>query len=204
MADASDTPNVFLPLAGRRAAGAALSPAGGVAAITENVAGVGAVAVHDIVIARIDGDSTLVPFASSDADEIAPRFSPDGKWLAYVSNESGLYEVYVRPYPGPGARVQVSQEGGGQPVWAPDGRRLFYRADRAMMSADLTIGAGALSIARRARMFEGDYFGNTESLVATYDVTADGRRFLMARATAGDGGSVLVWTNWMRGLATPK
>jgi serine/threonine-protein kinase len=203
-ADASDQPSVFLQLAGHRVAGVALSPDRRSVAITENTAARGEAARYNILIARADGDTTVVPFAVGDANELAPRFSPDGKWIAYASDESGHYEVYVRPYPGPGARVQVSENGGGQPVWAPDGRRVFYRADRAMMTADLTIAGNTLSVARRARMFEGDYFGTVESPVANYDVAADGRHFLMARAANSGGGSIVVWANWLQELTTPS
>ena len=60
------------------------------------------------------------------ANEMAPEFSPDGRWLAYVSNQSGRNEVYVQPYPGPGERHLISTNGGNQPAWSPNGRELFY------------------------------------------------------------------------------
>ena len=77
----------------------------------------------------VRGDSTTTPLvAAGGFEEVAPALSPDGRWLAYASNESGRYEVYVRPFPDANAgRWQVSRNGGNEPVWAHNGRELFYR-----------------------------------------------------------------------------
>src|SRR6202030_1842180 len=72
-------------------------------------------------------------FLRTPFNETAPRFSPDGRWLAYSSDESGRREIYVQPYPGPGGKRQISTEGGTEPVWNPDGRELFYRCANKMM-----------------------------------------------------------------------
>ena len=77
------------------------------------------------------------PFLRTPSDESSPRFSPDGRWLAYVSNESGRYEIYVQPYLGPGGRWQISTEGGTEQVWNPNGRELFYRNGPKMMAVDI-------------------------------------------------------------------
>ncbi len=198
-ADASDEPSQFYEFTGRAAAGAAYAPDGGALAITENIGPDPSLRLYDIVIAGLAGDSTVTPFAAGESNELGARFSPDGRWLAYASDESGRYEVYVRPYPGPGARVQVSAlSGGGQPVWSSDSRRLFYRTDRAMMAAELSVEAdGGLSVGGRERLFEGDFFGGPDSPVATYDVHPDGRRFLMARAEESGSGQIVVWTSWL-------
>ena len=71
---------------------------------------------YDIWVLRM-GDRKAQPFLRTPFNESAPRFSPDGRWLAYVSNESGRYEIYVQPYPGPGGKWQISTEGGTEPVW---------------------------------------------------------------------------------------
>jgi serine/threonine-protein kinase len=132
------------------------------------------------------GDSTSParPFLMSDADESSAELSPNGRYLAYESNQSGRSEVYVQPFPGPGRRELVSTDGGGQPVWARNGRELFYRASgpgpmMRMMAVDVTLGnvftagrARVLWQAMRAR-----YPGGTGG--RTYDVSPDGRRFLM-------------------------
>ena len=88
----------------------------------------------------LEGERQPQPFLRTPFDEFAPMFSPDGRWLAYLSDESGRLEVYVQPYPGPGGKWQISTEGGAEPVWARDGQELFYRSingDR-MMAVEIT------------------------------------------------------------------
>ena len=81
----------------------------------------------DISIAPLDSPSAMRAFVATPADEETPRLSPDGKLLAYGSDETGQYEVYVRPVAGPGGRVQISAGGGSEPVWAAGGRAIYYR-----------------------------------------------------------------------------
>ena len=78
-----------------------------------------------------EGDSTLVPLVTGPASEVHPAVSPDGRWLAYASDESGTSEIYVRPFPdAASARWQVSTAGGFSPVWSHSGKELFYRSNR--------------------------------------------------------------------------
>jgi serine/threonine-protein kinase len=144
-------------------------------------------------------DSAVTPFVETDANEVAPTFSPDGRWVAYASDESGRYEVYAKPFPGPGARVQISDAGGGEPVWSKDGRRLYYRNGRDMIAADIERGArdGALAVRARRHLFSGEYYGGLSERGASYDVSPDGKRFVMARALDGAGTQLLVWTGWL-------
>jgi serine/threonine-protein kinase len=202
-ADASDKPSQVMPWRQSlgRIAGGDWAPDGSTVALVLDRGPDPMVARYDIVLAHPKADTTVVPFATGPAQEVAPRFSPDGKWLAYASNESGRFQVYVRPFPGPGPRIQISQDGGGQPVWSGDGRRLFYRADRAIMAANLQRGStGTLAITGRERLFEGDFLGNMGSPVATYDVRPDGHAFLVERSLTPDTGEVIVWMNWLDGL----
>ena len=124
-------------------------------------------------------DQTTQPFAQTPFFEGVPQFSPDGRWVAYVSDESesGRWEIYVRPYPGPGAKWRISTEGGTEPVWNPDGRELFYRSGNTMMAVDVATKP-VFRAGRPRRLFSGDYV-----LAATtfpnYDVSRDGSRFLM-------------------------
>ena len=125
-------------------------------------------------------ETTIVQTAGEDS---CPEFSPDGKWLAYASNESGRFEVYVQPYPGPGPRVMVSTDGGYGPTWRADGHELyFYVMDGGvvhMQAAAIAITGATLSVGQPQQLFEGQY-GMT-SPVRGYDVSPDGKRFMFVR-----------------------
>jgi serine/threonine-protein kinase len=111
--------------------------------------------------------------------ELEPSVSPDGKWLAYASDESGRREVYVRDFPGPGRRWLISADGGDEPLWAPSGLELFYRNDNQMMVVPIS---AAREPGTPLVLFEGEYerdpFGND---ARNYDLSPDGTRFLMVR-----------------------
>jgi serine/threonine-protein kinase len=118
-------------------------------------------------------------FQTGEGGVIAPAFSPDGRWIAYMSNESGRNEVYVRPYPGPGAAIPVSTSGGDAPKWARSGRELFYLQGNAMMAVDVAESHDKLSVGTPKRLFAGNYgFGGVN---AGYDVSIDAQRFLMVK-----------------------
>jgi Tol biopolymer transport system component len=117
-------------------------------------------------------------FLKTPSSEGSPRFSRDGRWLAYSSTESGAREVYVRPFPGPGGKAQISTDGGYEPVWSPTSRELFYRQGDRMMSAAIAT-APALRAERPRLLFEGAYLVS-DTGGAGYDVAADGR-FLMVQ-----------------------
>ena len=121
----------------------------------------------------------VTPFLNSKAREGWPEFSPDGHWMAYASNESGRYEVWVRPFPGPGGKWQISKEGGAQPVWSKDGKQLFYRqADEAWVSDVRT--EGGFSAGKPRLLFEkGGFFGG--SPIRGWDLWPDGQGFLMIK-----------------------
>jgi serine/threonine-protein kinase len=104
-------------------------------------------------------------------------FSPDGRFIAYVSNESGSDEIYVQPFPGPGEIVPVSAGGGRAPVWSHDGRELYYRNGSAMMTVSVTT-EGGFRAGRPRQLFEGRY-GVEPGGQHDYDVSPDGQRFLM-------------------------
>jgi serine/threonine-protein kinase len=134
---------------------------------------------RDIWLLRLDRDRAARPFIDSPSDESAPRFSPDGRSLAYVSNETGRNEVYVRSLTDPARMRPVSTDGGAEPVWARDGSELFYRAGTKMMA--VTIAAGAeMRVAKPHTLFDGEFDKGTID-AANYDVTAD-HRFVMVQA----------------------
>jgi len=152
----------------------------------------------NLVVRHLDRDTLTTPLVTTSATELAPRFSPDGGWLAYSSDESGRQEVYLQPFPGPGRRVQVSTNGGEQPVWAADGR-LFYREGKAMMVAQLSRTVETATVTSRRKMFDGDFYG-AGGFVAAYDVSPDGRHFLMARRIGSAGGQLIAWVDWLGAL----
>ncbi len=107
--------------------------------------------------------------------------SPNGKWMAYVSSESGRAEVYVDPYPSLAEKIAVSTDGGHRPRWSRDGRELFYRQGDALMAVSVDTGAGFLA-GKPRRLFAGPYRG--ESQEPAVDVSPDSRRFLMIKSDA--------------------
>ena len=121
------------------------------------------------------------PFLRTPLNESAPRFSPDGRWLAYISDESGRFEIYVQPYPGPGGKWQVSTEGGTEPVWNPNGRELFYRSGDKMMAVEIATQP-SFAAGNPRMLFEGQYVP-TPGTVPNYDVSPDGQCFLMLMPT---------------------
>jgi Tol biopolymer transport system component len=118
----------------------------------------------------------VVPFLDSEFDELMGDFSPDGRFVAYTSNESGRFEIYVVPYPGPGGKWQISTAGGAAPVWRRDGKELFYLApDRKLMAVGIKTGA-AFEAEAPQPLFETRI---REDPDRHFDVSADGQRFLL-------------------------
>ena len=139
------------------------------------------------------GDTTSHPVVATSADEYNPEVSPDGKWMAYASEESGRTEVYVIPFPGGGSRQQVSNEGGRNPVWANNGRQLFYRSSKGtLVAADIdparTNPVGALHTMFDISRFSFDDNGKS------FDVAPSGDRFLFVKPPSRASISVVV--NW--------
>ena len=124
-----------------------------------------------------DGDaSEPVTFLSTPAEERAPKLSPDGRFLAYVSNESGRTEIYVQPFPDGAGKWQVSENGGSQPRWRSDGKRLYYvEGEDALMTVSISTEP-AFTLGQPQVQFESRDLGS--GLGAAYDVSADGQRFL--------------------------
>ncbi len=163
---------------------------------------------YDIWVLRLGDPSTPLGagrkaqvFLRTPFNESAPRFSPDGRWLAYISDESGRYEVYVQPYPGPAGKWLVSTEGGTEPVWNPNGRELFFRSGDKMMAVEITTQP-AFSAGKPKVLFEGKYLP-TPATFPNYDATADGIRFLMVKASEQEAAAptqINVVLNWFEEL----
>jgi serine/threonine-protein kinase len=139
----------------------------------------------DIWLLRLEGKRWSEPFLQTRFDEYHPNISPDGRWLAYSSNESGRLEVYVQPFPHGRGKWLISTEGGREPLWARNGRELFYRSGKKVMAVAI-ITEPAFVAERPRLLFEGFYLDADDSLGFTafgrpnYDVSPDGR-FLMIK-----------------------
>lgn len=132
------------------------------------------------------------PFLETSFDEEPGELSPDGRWLAYTSDEAGARNVYLRPFPGPGATIRVSTSGGTKPRWRRDGRELFYLApDYSMMSVAIS-GERQVMPGPSTPLFHKDL--NSQGIWWNYDVSPDGQRFLVVEP--GEGGAISVLVNW--------
>ena len=152
---------------------------------------------RDIYLMPLAGERRPVPLLERVDDDKQPRVSPDGIWLAFVSNESGREEVYVRALASGGGRVPVSTGGGGEPLWAPDSRRLFYRVGSRLMVAQI-VTTPALAVVGRDTVFTGSY--TTDPWHPNYDVGLDGKSFIMVQPVEENRQLVLVlgWTRELR------
>jgi eukaryotic-like serine/threonine-protein kinase len=147
------------------------------------------------------GDTAVAPLVSSAASNMFPALSPDGRWLAYGSDESGSMEVYVRPFPETSsARWQVSTAGGTQPVWSKLGRQLYYlNGKNELIAADVRPGA-AFPVGEQRALFSLDPFLRLGP-IPSYDVSADDRRFVMLReGVSAQGSELVVAVHWLDGL----
>jgi hypothetical protein len=146
---------------------------------------------------RAGADRKSIPIVTGTATNFAqmPRLSPDGHWLAYQSNQTGSMEIYVRPFPGAGARTQVSSGGGNtEPLWSHSGRELYYRKGGEVVGVSVTPGA-SFTIGLPKTIVKGEFLGNPSH--PNYDVSPDGSGFLMLRRAGDEVQNVVVY-NWLR------
>jgi len=129
------------------------------------------------------GDRQPFPVAQSRFDERTAQFSPDTRWIVYESNESGQFEIYVRPFPGPGASTRVSSAGGTQPRWRQDGSELFYLAPGSrLMTVPLRLpsSASGITLGTPVPLFVVAATSTVQGGISfEYDVSRDGQKFLV-------------------------
>ncbi len=169
----------------------------------------------DIAYLDLEGDSPVAPYLATQFAELEASFSPDGRWVAYQSNESGRNEVYVRPFPPSGGRWQVSDEGGSYPRWAKDGSELYYRTDDGILMVAVDTSADSFSASRPRLIASGNFIGGLGGVAiagntfADYDVAPDGR-FVMFPSGAEEAPNIQlarVVVNWfpeLQRLVTPR
>jgi Tol biopolymer transport system component len=149
----------------------------------------------------LDGDRTATPLLRGEFAYANASLSPDGRWLAYVSDESGVFDIYLQPYPGPGPKTPVSIGGGGELVWSPDGSEIFYRLGSAVMAVEVE-SVPTLSVSEPRVLFQSNHLSAGGGGVRQYHVAPDGR-FLMIRSGAAEGGEpadydhLIVVENWL-------
>jgi hypothetical protein len=141
-----------------------------------------------------DESSALRPLVVTPTGEGGARISPDGKWVAYSSDESGQREIVVIAISGEGGRRQISTDGGSEPTWAPDGRTLYYRAGGNWIAAGI-VTAPAFAVTQRVALFA-DRFRRT-GLAAAYDVSRDGRTFVLVGDGTEGSQRLVVATGWL-------
>ena len=152
----------------------------------------------DLVLMPLRAPRTMQPLVRTTFGERNAAMSPDGRWLAYDSNESGALEVYVRPFPDvDAARWQVSTAGGRTPLWSRDGRELFYVASDALLMRVGVEGGSTWRTSAPDRLIEGRYFYSNAGSARTFDVASDGR-FLMVKplATSASYNQLVIVQNW--------
>ena len=153
------------------------SPAGKYLIYHESASGTAA----DLFVLPLEGDRKPELFLRTPFGESEAAFSPDGRWVAYNSNESGSSEVYVRPFPAGAGKWQISIDGGVYPRWAGQGRELFYRKDNALMLVSYRSDGDTFVAETPRKLFEGPFLSLSVGgmTLADYDVAPDGKRFVM-------------------------
>jgi serine/threonine protein kinase len=148
---------------------------------------------RDIYVLSLAGRFRPRPVVNTPVYDGGAQFSPDGHWMAYASDESGQMQVYVRPFPSPDRRWQVSTQGGTQPLWSRNGKEILYRVGNKMMVVDVSAELD-LTLSHPRQLFEQRYVFQNIS-IANYDLSLDGQQFLMVKDEAGSG-RLNVVLNW--------
>jgi eukaryotic-like serine/threonine-protein kinase len=165
----------------------ALATERGLLALTE----IGPASFHTAMFSMRDG-----ALKTKAKNAWTPSLSPDGRWLAYTSNDSGRYEVYVQPTSGAEGRWQISTEGGVEPVWSASGSELFYRHGDHVLAVDVAANS-TFEYGKPHKIFEGRYaLGEVKDDTRAYDVAPDGQRFLMLRPERAPSTGLKVVVNW--------
>jgi len=173
------------------------SVAGGFAAVMVNDPATSA----DLWLLTLGNPAEMRPFKQTPAAERQGSLSPDGRWMAYASNESGRSEIYVEPVPGPGGRWQVSSTGGEQPHWVRNGKEIVYRNGTKMMSAAVQIQP-TFAAAKPVELFDRKF--DRGGSVGGYDVTPDGQTFVMTRGEQANPTEIRLVVGWPAGKQAQK
>jgi Tol biopolymer transport system component len=149
-------------------------------------------APHSLAYRAVRGDTTIIPLVTSPYLKYHPTISPDGKWLAYTSYETGEPRVYVRAFPAPASKWPVSDGAGMEPRWAPDGHAIYYRTRDKMMTAHVTM-APTFTVTSRDTLFADRFVRSFNH--RGFDISPDGKTFVMISSIAADS-ALTVIVNW--------
>jgi Tol biopolymer transport system component len=151
----------------------------------------------DVWVAELTGSRTVRPYVQTPSTEVQGTLSPDDRWLAYTSNVSGSFEIYVQSFPEPGAQIQVSANGGSQPRWGRDGTELFYLAPDDTLMAVPVRSTQPLEFGPPKALFQvfTSQIG-APAQIPPFDVTPDGQRFIVSVVVRRDDPSVHLLLNW--------
>ncbi len=149
----------------------------------------------DIWVLPLQGDGEPRLFLRTEFPEWANSFSPDGRWLAFTSGQSGQLEAYVTPYPGPGARIPISTNRGRAALWSRDGREIFYVEGNHIMAVDVTAGPQPI-FGTPHRLFEASLVRSSQFGPFAYSSTPGGTGFLIAESAGGDLNTVQIVLDW--------
>jgi serine/threonine-protein kinase len=176
-----------------RHAPGAFSPDGQLLAYTDGDPVTGS----DIWILRL-ADRQARPVITDPQSQSAPKFSPDGRWLVYVSDESGMREIYLRSSSGTGTKLKISTDGGVEALWNRNGREIFYRNGDQVLAVDVTTSP-SLSAGKPHQLFSAQYL-RAQGNLPNWDVSSDGQRFAMLKAVELNVTQVNVVLNWFEEL----
>src|SRR5206468_1009688 len=149
---------------------------------------------RDIWSLPITGDRKPFPVVQTEFVEMSGQFSPDGRWIAYESNESGEFEIYVTSFPGPGGKMRISRSGGSVPRWRRDGKELYYMAkDRKLTATEVRQAGSSIEAGGTRPLFDVPLL---ERFIYFYDVSPDGRRFLVNPIEQSRPSPITLVINW--------
>jgi Tol biopolymer transport system component len=152
----------------------------------------------------LTGDRKPVALTQNTFVTNSARFSPDGHWIAYTSNESGRFEVYVMPFGGGAGKWQISSQGGLQPVWRRDGKELYYwSADNTLMAVPVSLNPTGVQVGARQTLFRFNNPVGIVGIVSPYDVSADGQRIVLITTPQQTPRPITLVTNWTAELKRP-
>ncbi len=152
----------------------------------------------DIWALPLKGGGQPFPVVATEFNDVGPALSPDGKWLAYFNDESGTYQVYIRPFPSGDGKYQVSTDQGTLPVWRKDGKELFFFHQYRLYAVDVSENGSTLVLGAPHELFDGNSVPGTSG---AFDVTPDGKRFLINASTDSQAQYPLTLvTNWTADL----